>query len=232
MSRGKIYQAVEARARSRDPADFWGQVGRSVRGKSVDESQIAMLVEAVVSGLELNADDILLDLCCANGALSDRFFARCKGGIGVDFSDYLIDIATRNFAQPPLRSYVLADVGEYLRNATINAGFTKALCYGSFAVLPPALARDVLTILRQRFVSVRRVFVGNVPDKSRLHDFFDPSSYTPGIESDPSSAIGVWRSVEEFDQLAAATGWRSEVRRMPAAYYSAHYRFDVVLTPA
>jgi hypothetical protein len=90
----------------------------------------------------------------------------------------------------------------------------------------------VLTILRQRFVSVRRVFVGNVPDKSRLHDFFDPSSYTPAIESDPSSAIGVWRSVEEFDQLAAATGWRSEVRRMPAAYYSAHYRFDVVLTPA
>ena len=89
----------------------------------------------------------------------------------------------------------------------------------------------MLTAVRQRFSSVTRLFIGNLPDKMLLHDFFDRDAYAPGIEDEPASAIGLWRTVEEFADLATSTGWRPEFRRMPASYYAAHYRYDAVLMP-
>ena len=66
-----------------DPEDFWGQVMRTVEGKAVDQAQIDMIVATVVRELELSGDDLLLDLCCGNGALTTHFFSRCRGGLGV-----------------------------------------------------------------------------------------------------------------------------------------------------
>ena len=232
MSRGKVYDVTEARARGRDPKDFWGQVGRSIRGKSVDETQITLLVDAVVNGLRLAEADVLLDLCCGNGALTDRLFERCQGGVGVDFSDYLIAIAKQNFERPPERTYVDDDVLHYARSAADPERFTKAQCYGSFATLSQHTATELLTVLRARFDALRKFFIGNIPDRALLHKFFDPAAYVPGVEDDPTSPVGLWWSVEQLERLAADTGWHVEIRRMPARYYASHYRFDAVLMPA
>lgn len=231
MSRGKVYEHFEARARRHGPEDFWGQIGRSVRGVAVPEDQIRLLVDAVVDGLNLSADDLLLDLCCGNGALSARCFERCRGGVGVDFSDYLIGVAKKHFEKPPQQKYVLADAMEFVHSSVDCRRFTKTLCYGSFAYLSRDSARDLLATVRHRFVHVGRFFVGNLPDKGMLHDFFDPGAYVPGIEDESESPIGIWRTVQEFSDLAASTGWRVDFRRMPANYYAAHYRYDAVLTP-
>jgi SAM-dependent methyltransferase len=232
MTRGKVYEQVESRARRHHPEDFWGQTGRTIRGVPLDEDQIEMLVGSVVAGLDLTADDLLLDLCCGNGALSTRCFRLCRGGVGVDFSDYLIEVARKHFERPPEETYVLADVVEFARSRFDSSRFSKALCYGSFSYLPRENARELLAAVRQRFGSVTRLFIGNLPDKRLLHAFFDADAYVPGIEDEPASAIGVWWTVEEFADLAASTGWRLEIRRMPASYYAAHYRYDAVLTPA
>lgn len=232
MSRGKVYEDAEARARSRDPTDFWGQVGRTVRGRPVDEGQIALLVGAIVAGLDLDGDDVLVDLCCGNGAITDRVIELCGVGVGVDFSDYLIDVAKRHFEKPPRQTYVLANVIEFVAVEPEPLRFTKGLCYGSFGYLSRDDACRLLATLRQRFTALRRCFIGNVPDKSRLDAFFDPATYVPGVENEPASPIGVWWTIEEFERLAAATGWGAQFRRMPPAYYAAHYRYDVVLVPA
>ncbi len=80
------------------PHDFWSQVKRTVNGVPVGEDQVALIERAITSGLQLKQNDYLLDLCCGNGALSTRIFQRCLGGLGVDFSEYLIDVAKNNFA--------------------------------------------------------------------------------------------------------------------------------------
>ena len=214
------------------PDDYWGQVKRTVNGKPVSEDQIALIVDAIGRELSLFADDVLLDLCCGNGALSRLFFARCKGGLGVDYSQYLIEVALRDFAAPPAQDYLCGDAVAYARNEPAPERFTKALCYGAFSLLPQTAAESLLATLRQRFTRIEACVIGNLPDKAKLHDFFRPGTYTPGIEDDPDTPIGIWRTEDEFADLARRTGWQARFHRMPAHFYAAAYRYDAVLTPA
>jgi cyclopropane fatty-acyl-phospholipid synthase-like methyltransferase len=217
-------------AEQADPADFWGQVKRTVDGKPVGEEQIEMIVEAIASEIALASTDVVLDLCCANGALSDRIFARCRGGLGIDFAENLIAIARRNFEHPPERLFRTADVAEFARSTTEGARFTKALCYGSFQYLAPAAGLALLTALRERFPNLTRAFIGNLPDLGKMREFYYERAYVQGIERDHESPIGIWRTEAEFAALCAQAGWTAEFRRMPEGFYAAHYRYDAVLT--
>lgn len=212
--------------------DFWGQVRRTVNGKPVGEDQIAMIVDAVRAGLDLKATDCLLDLCCGNGALSTRIFAHCSGGLGVDFSGVLIEVAQANFARPGRDEYLLDDVEAFVNSSAGVERFTKGLCYGSFQYLPEAKARAVLGGLRIRFSGVSHMFIGNLPDRDRIANFYRDGNVQEGLADDPGSPVGIWRSQSQFAELARATGWNAEFRQMPAGYYAAHYRYDAVLTPA
>jgi len=57
--------------------DFWGQVRRTIYGRRVTEEELAVIIAAVMNGLELAPDDNLLDLMCGNGALTARLFGSC-----------------------------------------------------------------------------------------------------------------------------------------------------------
>jgi SAM-dependent methyltransferase len=212
------------------PDDFWGQVKRTVRGKPVGEDQIQMIVDAILDGLQIDATDTLLDLGCGNGALSDRIFAHCRGGLGVDFSEPLIEVANAHFLAAPYRLYVLDDVESFVRSADATERFTKVLCYGAFQYLSMSKAEEVLAVLRKRFVSVERIYIGNLPDRARIQAFFGDRPHAPEIETDPEAPIGIWRTEPEFRSLAQATGWDVEFHQMPGAFYAAAYRYDAILT--
>lgn len=212
------------------PEDFWGQVKRTVYGQPVSEEQIDMIVEAVCCGLSLRRDDSLLDLCCGNGALTDRVFDRCRGGLGVDFSERLIETARTYFEAPPERRYVLGDVVDHVRAETDPEGFTKILCYGSFAYLEAHRAEDLLQGCFELYPNVSTMFIGNCPDKAQIGAFFTDKTYTQGIEDEPDSAIGIWRTREEFEQLAERAGWKAAFLTMPPSFYASRYRYDVVLS--
>lgn len=210
------------------PDDFWSQVRRTVRGRPVDEAQINLIVDAVCTELDLRVDDVLLDLCCGNGALTDRIFTRCRGGLGVDFAENLIAIAQQHFATAE-RLYAVGDVVDFCETAGDTSQFTKALCYGAFALLAADSARRMLQALCERFGSITRVVIGNLPDRALLHSFYDADKYRPGIEYDHESPLGIWRTEDEFRELAAATGWTVEFRRMPVEFFGAAYRYDAIL---
>lgn len=211
------------------PDDFWGQVKRTVNGVPVSQEQIDMIVDAVVEGLELNEKDTLLDLCCGNGALSALLFRHCKGGLGVDFSEYLISVANANFAAPPNQAYLLQDVVEYCRHPETPHIYSKALCYGSFPFIEHDRAESMLALLNRNFQNLERVFIGNCPDKELLPEFYGDRPIEPGVENDPDSPIGIWRTQEEFVALAQRCGWQATIHKMPGRYYAAHYRYDVIL---
>ncbi|KTD33987.1 class I SAM-dependent methyltransferase [Legionella israelensis] len=214
------------------PDDFWGQVKRTVNGKPISEEQIKMIVQAVTTGLKLQTEDILLDLCCGNGALSFLLFESCKGGTGVDFSEYLISIARNNFVKSSHHnciSYILQDVVDFCQNPIMPQKYTKALCYGSFAYLEYNKAEKMLLYLKNNFPNLKRVFIGNCPDKEKMDSFFSDKTYVPGIESVPDSPIGIWRTQKEFVSLAESCGWQIIIKKMPSNYYASHYRYDVLL---
>ena len=213
------------------PDDFWGQVRRTVNGEAISTDQIQLIVDAVVIGLKLNKEDKLLDLCCGNGALSHRIFNQCRGGLGVDYSQYLIEIAKKHFAYDPRFQYKLGDVVEYVEQAWQERSFNKAFCYGSAQYLGWQKTHDLLQGMRKNFPNLERFFIGNLPDRDRIADFFDGREYPSGIEDDSNSDLGRWWSRDEFSRISEQTGWHVSFRQMPASFYAAHYRFDAVLTP-
>lgn len=230
MADKSILEFYEAHARACDPKDFWSQVKRTKGGVPVGEDQIQLIVAAIVSGLALKPDDVVLDVCCGNGALSEHIFDRCRGGLGVDLSEYLIDIARQNFAGPD-RRFQVGDAVEFLASTDDTERFTKALCYGSFSHFPAADGARLLALLRERFAAVTNVFVGNTPDKARMSEFWA----TPGTTYDPDDhrlPIGIWRTEAEFRRLAATAGWHARFSRMPEGFYGSRYRYDVILTRA
>lgn len=218
-----------------DPKDFQSQVMRTPNGKPVQQEQVDMIIESVAKGLALASDDIVLDLCCGNGAITDPVLARCRGGVGVDRSPYLIEVAKANFEQADDRLYRLSDALEYVKAADDTDRITKVMCYGAFQYFPEASAVDGLLALRQRFPSVQQVFLGNLPDLARAGVFwrehFGSEPWSLHDLKRHDTHFGIWRTEEEVTKLAAMSGWRAEISRMPRIYYGASFRFDAILTP-
>ena len=230
MKAKNVYYRYHDQAKARASDDFLGQVSRTINGKPIEPEQHEMIVRAISNGLEISADDVVLDLCCGNGLLSDRIFQQCLGGVGVDFSDYLIDVARQHFLDGNTREFVLSDVVAYVGTSNDTTQFTKALCYGSFAYLDFGDAESLLRNVHDRYPNISRIFIGNLPDKSRLQEFYYDREYVPGIEDNHDTAIGIWRTEEEVAGLAQQTGWRSAVVRMPNDFFASYYRYDAILT--
>jgi cyclopropane fatty-acyl-phospholipid synthase-like methyltransferase len=219
----------EAHARACDPKDFQDQVmRRGADGGRVDEAQVEMIVAAIIKGLALEPDDVLLDLGCGNGAITDRVFGLCKGGLGVDFTPHFIDVAKANFERAPDRLYRADDVTEFVQTAEDSAKFTKVLHYGALMHFGDDTVIAMLTALRERFANVRRIFIGQVSDLDRAKDAFPdvPRERLRSLET----LGGTWRTESEVVALAKAAGWRAEISRMPAEFFSAHFKFDATLS--
>lgn len=212
------------------PDDLWGQVRRTIMGKPIPPGQIEMMMEAIRRGLDLQANDCLLDLGCGNGALSSPLFDRCASFVGVDASEYLIEVAQRNFSSAG-RDFICSDVNDYLRRETLPP-FDKILCFGTFSYLSNEEAFEMLALLRTRCTSVRRFFLGNLPDRARAAAFYSDADLPEADLDTHRSQIGLWRDQAFVMSMAEKTGWQARIEQMPDDFYQAHYRYNVVLEPA
>ena len=220
----KIYQEYPKTV-ARD--DFWRQVKRTVNGVPVSQAQIDMIVSAISDGLSLSPQDVLLDLGCGNGALSQYFFEHLAGFEGIDASEYLVGVANEFFNESPIHTFTHLDILTYLKGTSFPQHFTKCLCYGTFHFLEDEAAVHMLELLHSRFLNIDTVFIGSSPDRDRAHLF--NKDFDPDILDRNDTAIGVWRSKDTLIDFANQTGWNAEIRYMPEEFHAAHYRFDTVL---
>ena len=209
------------------PDDLWGQVRRTVYGKPVSEDQIQMMVDAIVTGLELQPANVLLDIGCGNAALTARLFMYCDQCVGVDFSEYLISVANARFASPH-HAFIYRDALDYVAHEAAPLRFDKVLCFAVFPYLSDASAQQLLASLNQRFLNVRSVLVGNIPDPECAASFFRDRDREGAELDNPESQIGVWRSRDRMVAMAEETGWRARFQRMPRTFYQAHYRYNAI----
>lgn len=217
-------------ARTCAPDDFLGQVRRTVQGKPVSEEQIKMIVHAIKGALGMRPDDVLLDLACGNGVLSHLLFDSCAKYLGVDLSEYLISVAKKNFEVLPNYRFAVQGAAEYVRHEPQPERFLKVLCYGSFSYFSTDDAADVLQLLFEKFSNVQTVFIGNLPDKESAAKF--NKARQPSVEelSDSASQMGIWRTRNEFAQLAGDAGWKVRFSTMPAEFFASYYRYDALLS--
>jgi cyclopropane fatty-acyl-phospholipid synthase-like methyltransferase len=213
-----------------DPEDIWGQVTRTVRGKPPPPEQISKIIDSLMTGLEIKPGDVLLDLCCGNGALTTHVFSACAGGLGVDYSDFLISVAKKRFVKRESEDFVVSDALEYIDAEKRPERFTKVLCYGALQYFPSHAADRLVDGLGRRFPSVSRVLLGQLPDKARMAAFFKDRTPERGEVDNPGTPLGIWRTQSEISDLARSAGWKADCRIMPVDFYASHYRFDAVLT--
>jgi hypothetical protein len=219
----------DTHARTCAPDAFWAQVKRTVHGKPVSEEQIDLIVGQIKTQLTLSDADVLLDLACGNGALSDRLTSSCAALLGVDISDYLIEVAREHFGKPPKVDFAAQGVVQYLEEEVDPARFTKVLCYGSFMYFSDEDARATLALVNERFVNAQTFFIGNLPDRERFGAFYSQRDPAPGELDDPKALIGIWRTRDAFAAMAHDAGWETTFTAMPEGFYSTHYRYDAVL---
>jgi len=222
----------DAHARSVAVDGYWQQVRRTVGGKPVAESQILLIVNAIIDGLSLTETDVVLDLACGNGALSSYLFDKCGGLVGVDISPYLIEIAEKGFARPPHYRFCVDDIVSYLTRERDTAVFTKVLIYASFQYFSRQDAATTLKVLNEKFSEISKVFIGNIPDKRHSDKFFGEQMPPESELNDHEARIGVWYLPEEIEALAQSTGWRASCSSMPTEFYLSDHRFDVTLERA
>lgn len=213
-----------------DPKDFFGQVKRTVDGKPIGQDQINQIVTAIIKGLDLKDSDVILDIGCGNGALSKLLFDSIRSYLGIDFSEYLIKIAKENFEREGF-VFKHEEALSFLNNCKIDKDVTKVLCYGVFTYFATESAEIILKLIYDKFPNVQSFYIGNLPDKELAHKFFYSHIEYEKLLDDNTSSIGIWRTVKEFEDLAYKTGWKARIVRMPEGFYSAHYRYDVQLTP-
>lgn len=224
-------ESYDSHARRCDRNDIWTQVKRTVNGRPLPQEQISLIIETVAEMLELSPSDVLLDICCGNGALTHHWFARCAGGVGIDASPYLIEVANERFASGTTDRYIATEALSHIRASTGRSDFTKAVCYGSLQYFSRERAGELLAAINGRYPRLERLVVGNIPDLDRAAHFFSEGIPDASTLASPRSQIGVWYSEAEFGDLAWNAGWHCRVRRMPECFHAAHYRFDAILTP-
>ena len=208
---------------------FWNQIKRTVNGHPVSEQDIQLIVDQVITHLDLQPHNYVLDLGCGNGALAARFHDRVQSYTGVDFSRYLLDIADEFFTPNDRVTYVESDMRQIENYATVASNTDKVLIYGCIGYLTKQETSTLLDALKQALSHLEKIFIGNIPNKLRAAEFFASRRIVEYQLDHPNTPLGVWWTPNEVLSLAGQAGFEAEIVVMPDHFYGARCRFDAVL---
>lgn len=213
--------------------DYLGQVGHTVLGRPIAPAQFDALVAQIEHLLDLNADDVLLDLCCGNGVFTHRLARSCKTVVGVDFSEPLLQIADEAHSASNI-DYRKLNVLEMRRLKLSGAEpFTKVLMY---AALQHFTTRDLRVMLRDMLElghSDPIILLGFVPDRAKKWRFYDtPQRRLSHLFSRTTGRdrFGSWWRKEHVREICQELGLKCAFHDLPETLHAATYRFDVTIT--
>ena len=148
--------------------DLYKQVGKTVNGVAVNEQQLEITTENVVTQLQLTQEDTVIDLCCGNGLITRRVAKSVKKIIGVDFSERLIEIA-KDASHAVNIDYRVENVAA-LDDKILPPG-SKCYMYDALAFFSASMVAQVLVQLGAS--GIEKVMIGCVPDQEKLWTYYN-----------------------------------------------------------
>lgn len=202
------------------------QVGRiGLAGQEGIETRIA---EHIATKLNLQADDVLLDVCCGNGMLTALLASKCKQALGVDLSAKLIEKAKTTHVAANLH-FARANA---LQLSGLGGKFTKINLYFSFQYFEDyETGRRVLAEMSSLLAPGGAIFIGDTPDARRWWAYYNEPlkwlryMYQTWKGTEP---MGKFWHPKAFQQMADELGLVVEIMAEPADLPYAWYRFDAV----
>jgi len=212
--------------------DFLKQVGRTIEKKPISMSQFEAILFQIRSNLLLNRKDTLIDICCGNGFITKNIAKNCALIDGIDYSEYLINIALKYNCLPNTRYWCcsLFDMPN-ISDLSVNA-YDKVLIYNA---LPNFLHKDImriLSILDKITHSKSLILLGDIPDIQKKWHFYNTpqrrKDYFQRI-AEENEAIGTWWDKSELFYASELAGFKCEFRSQSDNQPDSHYRFDAIL---
>jgi len=190
------------------------------------------MVSDICDHLDLQKDDVLLDLCCGNGMITNELAKKCKEVVGVDFSEPLLEVANRDH-RPANVSYQHLNVLMLEKMSQRTSGpFSKTLM---FAALQHFRMRDLISILENciRLSSSKHIILlGYVPDKSRKWNFYNtPKRKLVYVVRKifGRDAIGTWWDKEFIKRMCHQLDLQCQFHGLSKELHASRYRFDVTI---
>ena len=167
---------------------------------------------------------MLLDLCCGNGLVTKVLAENVKKVIGIDFSKELIKVAKEaNHAENI--SYISQDVLEMSDELFIEG--PKFYMYEALQLFSIDMFTQLLKIMS--VCSGAKFFIGSVPDKDRLWDYYDTEEkklFYHKCEDENNSHMGHWWMKSDLESLALENGFKVTFLSQYSQLYTSYYRFD------
>lgn len=208
--------------------EFWKQIKRTVNGREVSQEDISNIIFQIKKELELTYKDNLLDLGCGNGALASNFFKYLNKYVGVDFSDYLIEVANEFFWNKNC-VFIKNSIQDYLDEIDTDDQINKVLIYGCASYLSREDLKVSLSKIHKKFNKLEKIFIGNIPNLKCAKQFFLQRNILEYDTEDNKSLIGIWWSTKGLSKLVNDIGYEARILYMPKSFYSYNYRFDILL---
>lgn len=204
------------------------QVGKTINGQEISETQFKLVVKNVVNNLHLNSNDSIIDLCCGNGLITRQLAPLVKEGVGIDFSQGLI-MAAKKYNSFHNLEYINSDV---LRlDPKYFFGLKKVLMYEALQLFSGEQLSNLLNIFSDLELG-SMVFFGSVPDKEKLNVYYDTKEkyeFYKQSEREGKPHMGHWWLMEEIQHIVSASKFKVTFLPQETTLYTAYYRFDVLL---
>jgi 2-polyprenyl-3-methyl-5-hydroxy-6-metoxy-1,4-benzoquinol methylase len=216
-----------------DETEFLKQVGKTVHGQSISDDQFKQIILEMTDRLDLGSDDVVLDLCCGNGLITNEFARVVRSIVGVDYSLSLINIA-RKYHSPRNTYYINTSIFDLTREDIEDfIPFSKVYMYEA---LQHFQRKDLFRILRFILPICTKnvvIFFGSVPDKARLWKFYDSPMRRLNYlkrKLQRQEAIGTWWKRGFIQDVCNRMGLHCEFFQQHEMLHTSHYRFDFRVT--
>jgi len=205
--------------------DFLKQVGKTVDGREIKAEQFQLIVESIKTALQLEDEDSVLDVGCANGLITKAVSNYCKKITGCDLSPELIAIAKKYHYSTNI-TYRVCNA----RDITCSE-FSKIYLYEvlqhfdfkSFGRLLESWANGVAN---------QTIFVGSVPDAEKKFSFFDSLEkrrYYFKLLEVGEDHLGSWWYREHIEIMCQQRGLKAVIIDQDQLLPTASYRFDFLV---
>ena len=204
--------------------------------RRVGNPDFDVIAHDIIDKVHFEPEDVVLDVCCGNAALTKRIAPHCKKIYGVDFSETLLKTAEQTMMEEQVMNMELhrADALQ-IDEMFAPDSFDKSYCYFSFQYFNLHNRMQLLEKLSRVTKRKGWIFIGDIPDRTRMWNFYESKGkfYREKLShllkfKEGECDLGWWVDPKEIILWCERNKLSASIMSQENLPH-AHYRFDVLI---